>query len=90
MKTMIFEVGKTYYSQTRGGRVKPFKVTDVLRRKSTGERVFVVGSYDGKVEQRYRIHNAGSDEWIDVDSRYCTVVDTHELSSFNNVSREDL
>lgn len=77
MKTMIFKVGKTYYSETRSGTVRPFKVTNVLRRKSTGERVYVVGSYDGKPESRYEIRNPGVDETIIVDNRFVTVIDTH-------------
>lgn len=74
-----FETGKTYYSMTRSGNVRLFKVTNILRRKSTGERVYVVGSYDGKPECRYEIRRSNyGDEWIHVDARFCTVIDASE------------
>lgn len=78
MKAKQFEKGKTYFSMTRNGNVRFFKVTDILRRKSTGERVFVVGSYDEKSERRYEIHNTNGNEWIYVDNRLATVVDATE------------
>jgi hypothetical protein len=81
MKTGIFEVGKTYYSMTRSGTVRLFKVTNVLKRKSTGERVYVVGSYDDKPERRYEIKKPGQDEFIYVDDRFATVIDTHLYKS---------
>lgn len=79
----LFEKWKTYFSITRKGDVKLFCVTSVLKRKSTGERVYVVGSYNGKQEKRYEIHNPGEDEWIQVDARYCTVIDATEWKTEN-------
>lgn len=75
MKNTFFETGKTYCTTTRAGELRLFKTTNVLRRKSTGERVFVVGSFDGKAEQRFEIKktNSGS-EYIIVDTRYATVI----------------
>lgn len=75
-----FEKGKTYYSITRTtGMIRLFNVTNVYRRKSTGERVLVEGSYDGKEPARYEIHrNSNGDEWIDVDKRLCLVVTADE------------
>lgn len=70
-----FKTGKTYYTTTKAGELRLFKVTNVLRRKSTGERVYVVGSFDGKAEQRFEIKKTNNGaEYIIVDSRYCTVI----------------
>lgn len=71
-----FKTGKTYCTTTKAGELRLFKVTNVLRRKSTGERVFVVGSFDGKAEQRFEIKKTNGDkaEYIIADSRYCTVI----------------
>lgn len=75
MTNTTFKKGTTYYTTTKKGELRLFKTTNVLRRKSTGERVYVVGSFDGKAEQRFEIKktNNGS-EYIIVDSRYCTVI----------------
>jgi hypothetical protein len=90
MKNKEFEIGKTYYSQTRAGKIRLFKVSNVLRRKSTKERVFVVGSYDGKPEQRYEIRRTSNGvEFIIVDTRFCTVIDTTEFTGWKNVTEED-
>ena len=79
MKTRLFQKGKRYYATTRSGEVRLFDVTNVLRRKSTKERVFVVGKFDGNCEQRYEIrHTNNGEEYIIVDNRYATVVDTTE------------
>ncbi|MBO5743452.1 MAG: hypothetical protein J6R68_04135 [Clostridia bacterium] len=79
MKTGLFEKGKTYCTWTRAGELRLFKATNVLRRKSTGERVFVVGSFNGKVEQRYEIRRAkDGTEYIIPDSRYSLVVTAEE------------
>ena len=74
--TNIFETNKTYWTTTKAtNELRLFKVTNVLRRKSTKERVFVVGSFDGKAEQRYEIkHTNEGTEFIIVDNRYCTVI----------------
>ncbi len=91
MKSKQFEVGKTYFSETRSGKVRTLRVTDVLRRKSTGERVFVVGSYDGEPERRFRIKTLPSGyEVIEFDDRFCTVIDTTEFNGYKNVKEEDL
>lgn len=73
-----FEKGKTYFSMTRSGNIRFFKVSQILRSKSTGKRVFVVGSYDEKPEARYEIHNTNGNEWIIVDNRFATVIDATE------------
>ena len=79
MKSQLFEVGKTYFSMTKSGTIRLLKVTNVLRRKSTGERVFVVGSYDGEPEQRFAITTLpNGNEVIHFDDRFCTVIDTTE------------
>lgn len=86
-----FEIGKTYYSMTRQGKVRLFKVTNILRRKSTGERVFVVASYDGKPEERYVIRTlSNGDEIVDIDKRFCTVITADEFRGFKNITEEDL
>lgn len=70
-----FKKGTTYYTTTKAGELRLFNVTNVLRRKSTGERVFVVGSFDGKAEQRFEMKHANDgSEYIIADSRYCTVI----------------
>lgn len=75
MKTGLFEKGKTYYTTTRSGELRLFNTTNVLKRKSTGERVLVEGSFDGKPEQRYEIKKTNDGiEFIIVDNRYCTVI----------------
>ena len=80
-----FEAGKTYYSITRTtGKIRLFKVTKVLARKSTGERVFVEGSYDGKAVEKYEIHKTNNCEWIDVDKRLCLVVTADEWKGGKN------
>ena len=91
MKNKQFEIGKVYFSMTRNGKVRLFKVTNVLRRKSTGERVCVVASYDGEPEKRYAIRtNNDGYEWIQFDDRFCTVIDTTEHKGFKNIEEEDL
>ena len=91
MKTMQFEKGKTYFSMTRSGKVRTFKVNDIIRRKSTGERVLVVASYDGEPEKRYAIKTLSSGyEVVQFDDRFCTVIDTTEFKGYANVQEEDL
>lgn len=76
---------------TRSGKVRLFKVTNILRRKSTGERVFVVASYDGESEKRYAIRTLSSGyEVVPFDDRFCTVIDTTEFKGWKNVTEEDL
>ena len=90
MKNKQFEVGKTYYSETRSGKVRLFKVTNILRRKSTGERVFVVASYDGEPEKRYAIKTLSNGyEVVQFDNRFCTVIDTTEFTGWKNVTEDD-
>lgn len=73
--TNLFEKGKTYYTTTRAGELRIFNTTNVLKRKSTGERVFVVGSFDGKAEQRFEIKKTNNGaEYIIADTRYATVI----------------
>ena len=87
MKNKQFEIGKTYFSMTRSGKVRTFKVTNILRRKSTGERVFVVASY----EKRYAIKTLSNGyEVVQFDDRFCTVIDTTEHKGFKNITEEDL
>lgn len=91
MKTNQFEIGKTYYSMTRSGKVRTFKVKDVLRRKSTGERVFVVASYDGEAERRFLIKTLkNGEEIVQFDDRFATVIDTTVFAGFKNVTEEEL
>lgn len=78
MEKTYFEKGKRYFAYTKKHEVRFFDCTNVLKRKSTGERVFVVGSFDGKVEQRYEIHNSSDCEWINADNRYNMVVTSQE------------
>ena len=81
MKNAQFEIGKTYFSCTRSGTVRLFKVTNILKRKSTGERVFVAASYDGGAEQRYEIRTlSNGQEIVDIDKRFCTIIDTTEYA----------
>lgn len=90
MKSKQFEIGKTYFSMTRGGKVRLFKVTNILRRKSTGERVFAVASYDGESEKRYAIKTLkDGSEVVEFDDRFCTVIDTTEYKRYNNITEED-
>ena len=90
MKNKQFEIGKTYYSETRSGKVRLFKVTNILRRKSTGERVFVVASYDSEPEKRYAIRTGNNGyEFVQFDDRFCTVIDTTEHKGFKNVTEDD-
>lgn len=90
MKDKQFEIGKNYFSMTRSGKVRLFKVTNVLRRKSTGERVFVVASYDGEPEKRYAIRTLkDGSEIVQMDDRFCTVIDTTEHKGFKNVTEDD-
>lgn len=71
-----FKVGQSYEVLIAStGKTKIFKCTNVLRRKSTKERVYVEGSFDGKKVQRYEIkiinkYNDAACEQIDVDKRY--------------------
>lgn len=76
-----FQKGHTYFSETRKDLTrKYFTVTKILRNAETKERLYVVGSYDGKPERRYAIrHHNNGHETIIVDERYCTVVDTCEI-----------
>lgn len=91
MKNKQFEIGKTYFSATKSGKVKTFKVTNILRRKSTDERVFVVASYDGEPEKRYPIRTLSSGyEVVQFDDRFCTVIDTTEHKGWKNVTEDDL
>ena len=91
MKNKQFKIGKTYFSMTRSGKVRTFKVTNILRRKSTGERVFVVASYDGEPEKRYAIKTLSNGyEVVQFDDRFCTVIDTTEHKGFKNITEEDL
>ena len=91
MKNKQFEIGKTYFSMTRNGNVRLFKVKNILRRKSTGERVFVVANYDGESEKRYPIRTLSNGyEIIQFDDRFCTVIDTTEHKGFVNVTEENL
>jgi hypothetical protein len=91
MKTNQFEIGKTYFSMTRSGKVRTFKVTNILRRKSTGERVFVVASYDGEPERRYPIKTLkNGEEVVQFDDRFATVIDTTVFTGFKNVTEDDL
>lgn len=90
MKNKQFEIGKTYYSMTRSGKARTFKVKDILRRKSTGERVFAVASYDGEPEKRYAITTLSNGyEIIKFDDRYCTNIDTTEFAGWKNVTEDD-
>lgn len=90
MKSKQFEIGKTYFSMTRSGKVRLFKVSNVLSRKSTGERVFVVASYDGESAKRYAIRTLSSGyEVIQFDDRFCTVIDTTEYKRCKNITEED-
>lgn len=91
MKTNQFEIGKTYFSMTRSGKVRTFKVRDILRRKSTGERVFVVASYDGEAERRFPIKTLkNGEEIVQFDDRFATVIDTTVFTGFKNVTEDDL
>ena len=91
MKNKQFEIGKTYFSMTRSGKVRTFKVTNILRRKSTGERVFVVASYEKKKKKRYAIKTLSNGyEVVQFDDRFCTVIDTTEHKGFENITEEDL
>lgn len=91
MKNKQFEIGKTYFSMTRSGKVRTFKVTNILCRKSTGVRVFVVASYDGKPEKRYDIKTLSNGyEVVQFDDRFCTVIDTTEYKGSKNTTEEDL
>lgn len=91
MKNKQFEIGKTYFSCTRSGKVRLFKVTNILRRKSTGERVFVVASYNGEPEKRYPIRTTNDGyESVQFDDRFCTVVDTTEHKGYANVTEENM
>lgn len=91
MKSKQFEIGKTYFSMTRSGKVRTFRVQNILRRKSTGERVFVVASYDGEPAKRYAIKTLkDGSEVVDFDDRFCTVITTTEFKGWKNVTEEDL
>jgi len=76
----VFRKGHIYFSQTREGRIRTFKVSGIAVGKDTGKRLYVIADYDGKPEQRYDIkvsRNGG--EYVMVDQRFCTVIDTTEL-----------
>jgi hypothetical protein len=91
MKNKQFEIGKVYFSMTRSGKVRTFKVTNILRRKSTKERVFVVAIYDGEPEKRFPIKTlSDGSEIVQFDDRFCTVIDTTEHKGFKNVTEEDI
>ena len=76
-----FQKGHTYFSETRKDLTRKYiTVTKILRDAETKERLYVVGSYDGRPERRYAIkkHSDGSERII-VDERYRTYVDTSEI-----------
>ena len=76
---------------TRSGKVRTFKVRDILRRKSTGERVFVVASYDSEAERRFPIKTLkNGEEIVQFDDRFATVIDTTVFTGFKNVTEDDL
>lgn len=90
MKNKQFEIGKTYFSMTRSEKVRLFKVSNILRKKSTGERVFVVASYDGAPEKRYAIKTLkDGSEVVEFDDRFCTVITTSEHKGFINITEDD-
>jgi hypothetical protein len=76
-----FKKGHTYFSQTRAGKIRKFEVERVLMNTTTKEHVAVVARYDGKAAQRYWIkkNSLTGNEYIIVDERFCTVIDTLEL-----------
>lgn len=75
MNDNLFKNGKRYYTTTRKGEMRIFETVMVYKRKSTGERVVVEGSFDGKAVQRFEIKRASNgSEYIIVDERYCTVI----------------
>ena len=74
-----FEKDKIYYTWTRKGEIRLFKVTRVLGSKKTGKRLFVEASFNGKPVERYEIRTyKDGDEYVIADNRYSTLITADE------------